>query len=365
MSVLYVGIVLVAVFAMATLAMDYGRVQLAKTQLRIAVDCSAKYAVQWVSSGATTALAKANDAAADNKVDGNTITFGSGDVTVGYWNSQTRAFTANGRPRTALRVNNTATIPLALGQMIGKDNSRVRASSIVNCTPMSIVGLSGIAFKNNTLAASYDSSVQKNPNASNYNSNVTLVSNGYIGEQNNGNVKGDCITGPSGSVDPGFNVSGSSVKQSNAITAPADPPWNPAVNPNGLAQNNYTHGNNTPLPGGTYWFTGTLRLNAKLRFNGATTIYVDGNVDQRADIEAYQQTPGNLKIYVLGASRTWNTTNDVSITAQIVAPRCDFTSINNLNFYGACIFNTITTKNNAELFFDEQLASVANIAIVQ
>jgi hypothetical protein len=365
MSALYVVIVLVAVFAMATLAMDYGRVQLAKTQLRIAVDCSAKYAVQWVTAGSTQALARANAAAADNKVDGNAISFASTDVSVGYWNGQTRVFDLNARPRNAVRITSTATIPLALGRVIGKETSRVRAGTVVSCTPMSIVGLSGVTFKNNTLVASYDSNVQKNPNVSNYNSNATILSNGYIGDQNNGTIKGDVITGPSGSVDPGFSVSGASSKLSTAIAAPPDPAWNPSSNPGGQPQNNYTHGNNSPLPAGTYWFTGTLRLNAKLRFNGATTIYVNGDIDQRADIEAYQQTPGNLKLYVLGAGRTWTTTNDVSTTAQVIAPRCDLTANNGLNFYGACIFNTITTKNNAEFYFDENLGTVANVAIVQ
>jgi hypothetical protein len=365
MAMLYVIIVLVAVFAMASLAMDYGRVQLSKTQLRIATDTSAKYAVQWVMAGQSKVLAAANTAAADNKVDGSAVTFASGDVTIGYWNGQSRAFTANGRPRNAVKITSTSMIPLALGHMIGKDNSRVRAASIVMATPMSIVGLSGIAFKNNTFAASYDSAVQKNPNQSSYNSNVTLLSNGYIGEQNNGTVKGDCITGPSGSVDPGFNVTGAIAKQSSPIPTPAEPAWNPATNPNGLAQNNYSHSSNSPLPAGTYYFSGTLRLNAKMRFNGATTIYVNGNVDQRADLEAYQQVPGNLKVYVIGANRTWDTINDISITAAILAPRCSFTSNNNLNFYGACCFNSITTRNNAEFYFDENLAAVASVAIVQ
>ena len=140
-------------------------------------------------------VGKANAAAADNKVDGNTISFAASDVSVGYWNTQTRVFAANARPRNAVRITNTATIPLALGHMIGKDTSRVRASTVVMATPMSIVGLGGIAFKNNTFVASYDFSVTTTPTTLTASSNAALSSNGYVGEKNNGDVAATSTSG--------------------------------------------------------------------------------------------------------------------------------------------------------------------------
>ena len=364
MSLLYLTIIMAVVFGFASLALDFGRVQLAKTQLHIVADSAAKYAVRWVGAGATKAAQQANVVTNDNKVAGEKITFAAGDVQVGYWTYQNRTFTANARPRNAVKLTHVKAVPLALGQLIGKQSSRVRATAVASCVPMSIVGLNSINFKNNTFAASYDSSVQKNPNTSNYNSNVTLVSNGYIGEQNNGNVKGDCITGPAGSVDT-FAITGAIGKQGSAIPAPADPAWNPSSNPGGVVQNNYTHSNNAPLPGGTYWFSGTLRIHAKMRFNAPTTIYINGDVVQNDIVEAYQQTPANLKIYQIGAGRTWVASNDISMTAQVVAPRSDFTANNNWKFYGACIFHAITTRNNAEFYYDETLDSVAAVSVVQ
>ena len=365
MSMLYVLIVLVAVFAMASLALDFGRVSLAKTQLRIATDYAAKYAVQWISGGSGMALAKANEVAGDNLVDGQAITYASGDVTVGHWNSQSRVFTPSARPLNAVKVTHTAAIPLALGKQIKMETSRVRSSSVATATPMGIVGFNGINFKNSAFAASYDPAITKNPTSSSSYDNVTLYSDGYIGEQNNGTVKGDCITGPSGSVDPTFNVSGGTSKLASAIARPADPAWNPSGNPGGIPQNNYNHSSNSPLLAGTYWFTGTLRVNAKLRFHGPTTIYINGDVVQNDDIDGFQQLPANLKIYQIGANRTWTTANNIGMKAQVIAPRSAFTANNSWSFYGACMFESITTRNTASFFFDETLGSVAGISIVQ
>src|SRR5687768_12864121 len=86
MSMLYVIIVMTVVFGFASLAMDYGKVQLAKTQLRTAVDSSARHGVQWVSGGKTTALPAVNAAAADNTVNGQPISFTNAQIDIGSWN---------------------------------------------------------------------------------------------------------------------------------------------------------------------------------------------------------------------------------------------------------------------------------------
>jgi Flp pilus assembly protein TadG len=67
-TVVYVAIVLVAVMAIASLAVDLGRAQCAKTELHRAAYAAARYGATGIDDG--TAITKAIAAAADNLVDG-------------------------------------------------------------------------------------------------------------------------------------------------------------------------------------------------------------------------------------------------------------------------------------------------------
>jgi hypothetical protein len=361
MSMLYVIIVMTVVFGFASLAMDYGKVQLAKTQLRTAVDSSARHGVQWVSGGKTTALPAVNAAAADNTVNGQPISFTNAQIDIGSWNHQTRVFTVNGTPRTALRVTNSASVPLALGPAIGMQSCTVRASAVAKCVPLAVCGYSGFSFKNNTFVGSYNSAVTVNPTQASASSNAVCVSNGYIGEQNNGDIRGSCIVGPSGSVDPGFSITGGTQTLASAVPVLSDPAWSPTGNPGGVPAN-YTVSANTTLPSGTYWFT-NLVVNRPLTFSGPATLYVNGNIDLNDLLIAYQGVPNNLRIYQLGASRTFDGKN--TLKAVIIAPRSAFTAENVFNFYGACVFDTITVKNNCAFFYDESVGMVTGVGIVQ
>ena len=99
MSILYVIVVMSVMFGFASLAMDYGRVQLAKTELRAATDSAARYGVKWVSNK-NNAFGHANLAASDNMVNGQPFSVASGDVEVGYWNPQS----ASSRPTPTRRT---------------------------------------------------------------------------------------------------------------------------------------------------------------------------------------------------------------------------------------------------------------------
>lgn len=361
MAILYIIIVMAVVFAFASLAMDYGKVQLAKTQLRTAVDSCARYGVQWVSGGKTTALPAVNAAAADNTIDGQSITFSNAQIDIGSWNYTTRVFTTNGTPRNAIRLTQSKAVALALGNQIGMSTCTVRASAVAKCVPLAVVGYSGFNFKNNTFVGSYNSSVTTSPTQASASSNAVCVSNGYIGEQNNGTIKGDCIVGPSGSVDPGFSITGATQTLTSAVVAPSDPAWSPAGNPGGVPQN-YTVSANTTLGPGTYWFT-SLTVNKPLNFSGAATIYVNGNIDLNDPVVAYNGIPSNLKIYQIGANRTFDGKN--VLKAVVIAPRSAFKAMNSFKFYGACLFDTITVMNNGEFFYDEQVGMVTGVGICQ
>lgn len=58
----------------------------------------------------------------------------------------------------------------------------------------------------------------------------------------------------------------------------------------------------------------------------------------------------------------------MTIVAAVVAPGADFSTRNNLDYYGSGIFNSITTQNNAEFFYDEAKGPMNGsnaVAIVQ
>lgn len=363
-SMLYVCIVMVVVFAFATLAMDYGRVQLARTQLQTATDSTAKWGVRWVSaSNASTLRARCNEVAGQNQVNNEKLVLSNSNIVVGYWNGQTRVFKPNLRPRNAIQISASSTVPLVFGGQGNISSCTVDTTAIATCTPMGIVALSGFSFHVNTFIGSYDSSVTTHPTQGTSSSNAAVVSNGYIGEHNNSVIRGDVYVGPGGSVDPGFSVSGGVGSLPSAATAPAEASWSPAPNPGNVPQS-YVHASNTTLLPGTYWFT-SLKNTRALKFSGPATIYVNGNIDAGDDIKAYNNLPANLKIYQIGANRHFNMSGGNEIIAQIVAPRSNFEVSNNVKFYGTCVFNRITAHNNSEFYYDESSASVANIALVR
>src|SRR5687768_7115077 len=87
-------IILIALLGFSSLAVDYGRVQLAKAELQDVADAAARYAAQGVYDG--TADAKAIAAAVTNEVDGSSLVLSSDDIDLGNWNSATLVFTEGG-----------------------------------------------------------------------------------------------------------------------------------------------------------------------------------------------------------------------------------------------------------------------------
>jgi Flp pilus assembly protein TadG len=363
-AAIYVVIIASALFAFCSLAMDYGRVQLSKTELRIMTDNAARYGVKWVSGGKNKALDYASSAAADNNVNGSAVSLVSSNLDVGNWNTTTRVFTPNIKPQNAVRLVTSAQVPLAWGTLIGRDTCTVRASTVAKCMPVGIVGLNYVDFKNNTYIGSYDPSVLTNPTQATDNANASLASNGSIGANNNGDIAGDVYIGPAGTVATGWSISGGTSSLTSAIAVPSEPAWTPTGNPGGALAAYVNNTDNATLPGGTYWFTSFATANNKsLSFTGPATLYVNGDIDLGGDLTPYQSQPSNLKIYQIGSPRTF--TGGATIIAHIVAPRADFTTKNNFKLCGTCIFQSITVKNNGEFFFDETAGIVEALAIVQ
>jgi hypothetical protein len=360
-AMLYVVIFMTALVGIASFAVDYSRVQLAKTQLRTATDAAARYSVKWISGGQATTLQMANAAASDNAVNGSTLTINSADLVLGNWNTATRKFTANGVPKNAVKIHSVVAVPLLFGGVIGIRSCNIHADAIGSCIPAGFIGFTAVDFKNNTYVASYDSSVKTNPSKGNSNDNATLASNGSIGAQNNGDLHGDAFIGAGGTIASGWTITGKTETLTAPIPMPADPAWNPTGNPGGVPAA-FTVNAVTTVPGGTYWFT-SLTVNNALKLAGPAVLYVNGNIDIGANITTYNSIPSNLTIYQLGTGRTF--TIGGQIVAKVIAPGSDFVTKNNFNYDGSGMFNSITVKNNGEFYFDEQIGSAIGVTLVQ
>ena len=358
MMIVYLIVVLSIIFGLASLAVDYGRVQLAKTQLQTATDVAVKWAAQATSGGNAELLARANEVAGDNPVNGETVAFAAGDVQSGSWNAATRTFTANASPNNAVRLSVSHVVPLLMGGVIQKPSVTIRASAIAKRRSTGgLVGLSGIAVKNNLFVGSYSSAVTTSPTEATAQSNATISSNGVIESSHNGVVKGDVTYGPSGGVDVDtWTVSGQTSQLAAPVTAPPEGEWNPTGNPGSTPQV-YTHNGGT-LQAGNYYFT-SLTINDALSFAGPAKVYVNGNVvvDGNTSITAHAGRPGNLTIYQIGAGRTFTTKNATSIKAVIIAPRAALVAENKISLYGQFTFDTVTLKNTASFFYDESAGS--------
>lgn len=368
-SMLYVVAVMSVMVGFASLAVDFGRVQLAKSELRTAVDAAARYAVKGAPKQAA-AYALARDAAADNTVNGQALTLQSSEVQVGAWNAATRTFSAGASPSTAVQISTSMVIPLSLGAAIGMPTCTIRASAVARQIPMGIVGLEGIRFTNNTFVGSYDSSSTRTPTASGAGRGASLSSNGAIEFAKNGQIRGDVILGQdSPGVIGNANISGTTTRLAVDVATPQAGTWNPTGgNPGGITQGHYIKTGTNPLPGGVYWFD-ALTITGTLSFSGPATVYVNGDIvfdgSSGIAIVAYNSVPSNLTIYQVGSGRSFTLKNNGEITACVIAPQSVFVAVNNVIFRGACVFQSIECKNNAEWYFDVQSGASLGGVIVR
>jgi hypothetical protein len=134
-----------AMIAVCSLAVDYARVQLVKTELLRAADAAARYAASGLAHDPAAARANAKAAARDNLADGLQVVLQDADIELGKWDAKARVFTpysgseqeyANAvrvtAERSAARGNG---VPLTFARLLGPSFGRARAQSIVEFTP--------------------------------------------------------------------------------------------------------------------------------------------------------------------------------------------------------------------------------------
>jgi Flp pilus assembly protein TadG len=173
LAVVYILILMTAMIAFTSLAVDLGRAQLAKTELHRAADAAAIYGAQGFAT--STVLANAITAAAENNVDGTPLILQNSDVQIGVWHNG--QFKPNGSGISAVQINakriksrNTA-VPLLFAAVIGQHTLDINASSVATYVAPVNVSVSAQAKANpwlagmpaGTTANGYDSAPNDSP----------------------------------------------------------------------------------------------------------------------------------------------------------------------------------------------------------
>ncbi|MFT3785632.1 MAG: pilus assembly protein TadG-related protein [Tepidisphaeraceae bacterium] len=126
------------------LAVDLGRWQLARTELRRAADAAARAGAGSLPSGSVAVLLSATDIATRNLVDGRALASSDLDVNVGYWNTTTKTFSTTipvGKTANAVQVIAYRTaarggaVPTVFSQAFGAKALDAKAEAIAMYSP--------------------------------------------------------------------------------------------------------------------------------------------------------------------------------------------------------------------------------------
>lgn len=388
----YVLLVLPIMAAFTSLAVDWGRVQVVKMQLRIAADAAARYGAYGLSYDYTTARSYTTAAAANNSADGSTVVVDStNDVDLGTWDSTNQTFTqlfgTNQQYANAVRVRTSRTVaggnPVSLlfAQVIGQNTCDVNASSIATYTPggYSIVGLNSVSMSGNS-SDSYWSTSTTSPGS--FSNMGAVATNGNITLSGGARINGNAYVGAGKTVSNPSQVTGT-IKQLSTPLSYSTPGGNYAtVNDNALLGSRLTGpgdlnlGNNqvVMLTGGTYYIHNlTIGSGTILYFTSATSLYVWGSINLSGSATGGGNlAPGQLKIYSV-PSTSGTSPGSVAVTisggsmmfADLYAPQSAFTLSGSGSLYGSIIALTVSMSGGSSIHYDMASNGFGKVTLVQ
>ncbi|HVT91037.1 MAG TPA: pilus assembly protein TadG-related protein [Tepidisphaeraceae bacterium] len=174
-ALIYLIVAMTTLLLFASLAVDLGRAQLAKTELRRAADAAARYGAAGFKVDTSTVKNNAIAAAAANKVDEQSLVLQNSDITTGFWSNGT--FSTSGTGTSAVRVTakrvksrNTG-IPLLFAGILGRTTLDLTVQSYATYTPEVNVTITAqskanpwlAGMPNGTTANDYDSAPLDSP----------------------------------------------------------------------------------------------------------------------------------------------------------------------------------------------------------
>lgn len=366
MAMIYVIVALPVLVGFASLAVDLGNVQTAKTALRAAADAAAINGCEGIAGG--TAVTMAIQAAADNKINGVSLVLQTSDVTLGKWANG--AFTAGGTPTNAVKVSAQCSaargtaIPLTFARAIGQSTCNITATSIAYM-PASASGYGFFAtgqvlLQNGPILFDSYNAATSNYSGGTAQSTATVASNSSI-LTNNVTVDGSLQAGPGQSIshqNGTFTVTGSTTSLSSTQSYPA--PTLPG---------SYTSLNNVTVNSGSTYTLGTagqtttyyatnfkISSGATLNVNGPVIFYINGNFEIDGTMNVLNNLPANFTVEDLSsAGVTFNGTSN--IYAHVYAPNSAYNSNNAFNFFGTMVVGQFNVSGQAKFHDDESNSS--------
>jgi len=351
-------ILLVALFAICSLAVDYGRVQSAKTELRAAVDAAARYAASGISDG--TADDKAILQASKNPVNGSALILNAADIDAGNWNATTKVFTASATPLNAVRVRGSCTaakgnaVPLAFASIIGKDSCDISASAVATksqAIDYALVGLDSINMIGSSIVDSYNSDYGPYSSAG-AKSNASIASNGDIGLNGSPQIKGDADYGMGKSI-----TIGNAAAVTGTVSELTEPLNSPAIKlPASYTDlGSYSAGSNSVLTAGNYYATSfSVSNKAKLTLSGDVTIYINGPLSLQGNVVISDGKPKRFGLRVISGAAV-SVGGNGSIIADVYAPHSPLTIGGTGDVYGRYIGKSISTSGTGRIHYDEAI----------
>jgi Flp pilus assembly protein TadG len=383
----YLAMAMFVLIGFASFAVDWGRVQLVKTELQRTSDAAAMAAASNLGAGGTIAQIKSEAAlwAGKNTTDGgNAVALADADVEPGVWDDAAHSFTAAATvtaETNAVRVTTRRTVPLVLAGVFGIKTKDVAAVATAKFRQASfgLIGLEYINMSGNASTGYWSKT------GTVVNKHGSIASNGDITLGGSTMVYGDALPGVGKTVinGPG-HVTGSMTPLATPLAFPNGDasPYGPSNNDNSYVST-YMPGNSPNLkisknesppafPGGHY-FVQDLELQAggTLTFSGETTIYAYGNVDLHGHAVTYGNVPGNLKIVMVphpvtgaapGTITVWSTT---ALYANIYAPQSPITLGGTGDLYGAVLGKSVDMTGTSAIHYDLDYQGAATAVLVR
>jgi hypothetical protein len=388
----YVVLLFTLVIGFVSLGVDWGRVQLAKTQLQAAADAAVRAACAAFTAGGgdvSAAQAAAVSYAAQNVCDGAVVALdANNDVEFGTWDPAARTFTtltgsarssANALRITARRTAATGNpIALTFGQALGLSSCDARASAIaLPAGGYGIVGLNSISMSGNS-TDSYSSAYNTDPTSGALH-HGTAASNGDIALSGGSSIQGDAHPGIGKSVNlsGGSSVSGSTARLTTALSYPNatagsyattnDDGNIPGAYLTGAKDFNLGGGKTLSLPAGNYYFHNfTLQGGSALSFTGPATLWITGTANLGEVFTTYGSRPANLSLEMCSSGDlSMSINSSYTICASIYAPQSKLT-LSNGNLAGGVVSKQLQMSGSAKIYFDESLTTYgATIQVVR
>lgn len=354
-TLLLASVTMMALTGFLSLAVDFGRVQLARTQLRDTVDAACRYAVTGLSDG--TYLTKAQSVASANTVDMSALELTSGDVEQGTWNISTRVFTPTSSSPNAIRVTgrlassrNTA-LPLMFAGVVGKSSIDLSAQSIAyaaSSTAPDIVGTTTMNLTGGTQIRRLASE----------SGTVNVGSNGTISVPWGCYIYGNAYHRSTVPTEPGNGITGTNTAMGSDIALPSVSVPGSATNLGALnvGWQGYT------VPGGNYSCTSlTVGGGGTFTLTGDVNVYVSGAIDLGNGC-VINTSNGAYKLTIyLTSNNTANINMTGSFYARFYGPNATVNLTGQSPLIGSVMCRTLNVDGSATITYTSVL-SLSDVA---